>query len=104
MPSTWEVLNKHLPKPLPGPEAQSAETLRPRRSIWRARGFPQQVRIPVTGTDTATTCPGEMLDRNEGVRKVVESTEETRTGGQQVVEANDSSMRVHGLWNLPLEG
>lgn len=61
--------------------------------------------IPVPGTHAAATYPGEMLDRNKGVRKVVEIMEETRTGRWQIVEAHrDSSVRVDKLWKLPLEG
>ena len=44
-----------------------------------------------------------MLDRNEGVRKVMESVRKTRAGGQQVANTNRGSfVRADVLWNLPL--
>jgi hypothetical protein len=44
-----------------------------------------------------------MLDRNEGVRKVMESVGKTRAGGQQIANTNRGSLvRADVLWNLPL--
>ena len=40
---------------MPGPEAQLAVMLIPSGSVCRAQGFPQQVRIPVPGTNTEAT-------------------------------------------------
>lgn len=79
--------------------APSARTHRPKGSKSRTQGFPQQVRIPVSDPSTVETCSGEMLDRNEGIRKVVERMEETKTGRQQTVEANGDGClcNVNGL-------
>lgn len=44
--------SEHASQLLPGPEAQLAVMLIPSGSVCRAQGFPQQVRIPVPGTDT----------------------------------------------------
>lgn len=83
VPGTWKVLNKHWTQPRLGPEAQSAVTCKPRGSVQRAQGFPQQVSILVPGANTATTYSREMLDRNESITKAVDITEQPGQVGRE---------------------
>lgn len=92
---TCEVLNKHLPQPQPGPEVQSAVTLRPRGSVWRAQGFPQQVRDPASGQ-----CSCNIPRRNAGQKW--RSWRGPRHVGSRWQRWIDSSVRADELWELPL--